>query len=350
MLQVVTFFESGVVMADSVSKSWFCVFNHPEDHGYSGMPQEIIVRLKDEWVADSSTRSGAWTYCISAEGLPHVHMVLEDQKAMRFSVIKKSYAVGMHFEPTKGNREQAEDYIYKRGQFEEKGEEIVAFIQHGEIKGFQGQRRDLTGLYDMISSGMSTFDIVQENPVYMFNVDKIEKVRQVILEEKYKDAWRTLEVVYIWGATGSGKSRGVMEQYGYSNVYRVTDYLHPFDSYKGQDVILFEEFRSSLYIDDMLKYLDGYPIEFPARYANRCACFTKVYFATNIDLRNQYPNIQQDQPVTWQAFLRRIHRVKVYTGEEVVEMETAKYMKEYFPFFGKSPFDRDFESGGGKDK
>ena len=93
----------------------------------------------------------------------------------------------------------------------------------------------------------------------------------------------------------------------------------------------------------MLKYLDGYPVEFPARYANRHACFTKVYIATNIDLRNQYPNIQQEQPITWQGFLRRIHHVKVYTGSDIVVMDTGKYLKEYFPFFGKTPFDNDKE-------
>ncbi len=32
---------------------------------------------------------------------------------------------------------------------------------------------------------------------------------------------------------------------------------------KGQDVIVFEEFRSSLKIQDMLNYLDGYPCELP---------------------------------------------------------------------------------------
>ena len=205
----------------------------------------------------------------------------------------------------------------------------------------QGKRNDLDDLYDMIHSGMSTHEIIKDNPSYMLQIDKIDKVRQAILEEKYKDTWRDMDVTYIWGITRSGKTRGVMEQYGYSNVYRVTDYIHPFDAYKGQDVVLFEEFRSSLYIDDMLKYLDGYPVEFPARYMNRQACFTKVYFATNIDLRCQYPNIQKDQPMTWQAFLKRIHRVKVYTGKDIVVMETEKYLKEYFPFFGKTPFDEE---------
>lgn len=334
-------------MADDVSKSWFCVFDNPQDHGYPGEPQEVIERLRDEWIAGSDTRTGAWTFCVSEKGLRHIHMVLEDQKAMRFTAIKKAYAPGMHFEATKGNKQQAEDYIYKRGKFEEKGEEILAFVQYGEIKGCQGHRTDLIGLYNMISDGMSNYDIIQENPRYMFSIEKIDRVRQTVLEEKFSDVWRTLDVTYIWGMTGTGKTRGVMEQYGYRNVFRVTDYLHPFDGYRGQDVVLFEEFRSSLLIDDMLKYLDGYPVELPARYTNRHVCFTKVYIATNIDLRKQYPNIQVEQPITWQGFLRRIHRVKVYTGKEVVEMETEKYMKEYFPFFGDTPFDRDFESGGG---
>ena len=101
-----------------------------------------------------------------------------------------------------------------------------------------------------------------------------------------------------------------MEQYGYSNVYRVTDYAHPFDGYKGQDVLIFEEFRSSLPIKDMLVYLDGYPVALPCRYANKEACFTKVYILTNIPLEKQYCNIQREEPETWDAFCRRIHHVR----------------------------------------
>lgn len=40
-----------------------------------------------------------------------------------------------------------------------------------------------------------------------------------------------------------------------------------------------------------------------ARYANRHACFETVYIISNIDLREQYPNIQQYEPATWKAFL-----------------------------------------------
>ena len=84
-------------MSAEVSKSWFAVLNNPAERGYTGTPQEICEQLRDEWIRDSTTRSGAWAYCVSAAGLHHIHMVLEDKVAMRFSMVKKSYAEGDAF-------------------------------------------------------------------------------------------------------------------------------------------------------------------------------------------------------------------------------------------------------------
>ena len=106
-----------------------------------------------------------------------------------------------------------------------------------------------------------------------------------------------------------------MDKYGYTNIFRVTDYDHPFDNYKGQDVVLFEEFRSSLKIQDMLNYLDGYPLELPCRYANKIACYTKVYIITNIPLSVQYTSVQNEHLETWLAFKRRIKMVVHYSAD-----------------------------------
>jgi hypothetical protein len=138
---------------------------------------------------------------------------------------------------------------------------------------------------------------------------------KTIREEEYKSQFRQLEVSYIYGATGTGKTRSVMDKYGYANIFRVTDYDHPFDNYKGQDVIIFEEFRSSLKIQDMLNYLDGYPLELPCRYANKIACYTKVYIITNISLCEQYISIQNEHLETWQAFKRRIKKIIHYSAD-----------------------------------
>ena len=180
----------------------------------------------------------------------------------------------------------------------------------------------MSKLYDLVKDGLSDFEIIDSNPRYIQQLDKIENVRQILRYEQFKNCFRELDVSYITGATGAGKTRSVMEKYGYQNVYRVTDYDHPFDSYKGQDVIVFEEFRSSLKIQDMLNYLDGYPCELPCRYNNKLACFTKVYIITNISFNQQYINIQAESKETWKAFCRRIHHFFTCTKALGMQEET----------------------------
>ncbi|PWW33725.1 MULTISPECIES: hypothetical protein [Paenibacillus] len=111
-----------------------------------------------------------------------------------------------------------------------------------------------------------------------------------------------------------------MDQYGSLNVYRVMDYTHPFDSYKGEDVVLFDEFRGHFKIHDMLNYLDGYQLEFPCRYANKQACYTKVFVISNIRFEQQYPIIKLEQPETWLALKSRIHKFQLFGQQEAKEI------------------------------
>lgn len=161
----------------------------------------------------------------------------------------------------------------------------------------------------MIKGGASNVEILNEYPTAMNQLKNIDAVRQTFLEDEYAENFRHIDGYYIWGKTGVGKTRFVMEKYGYRNVYHVTNYVHPFDSYKGQAVILFDEFRSSLPIKDMLQYTDGHPAMLPCRYVDRVACYTKIYIVSNIPLEKQYPNVQIEEPETWDAFLRRIPNV-----------------------------------------
>jgi len=172
---------------------------------------------------------------------------------------------------------------------------------------------------------------MERNPDYMLNLEKIERARQAIREQQYRKTFRQLETTYIWGPTGTGKTRGVMEGQGYSGVYRVTDYAHPFDSYAGEEVLLLDEYSSNFKIRDLLNYLDGYPLTLPARYSNRVACYTKVYIISNLCLLRQYPEIRYESPATYAALLRRIQKVRRYIGPgEYEEYSTAEYMENPF--------------------
>jgi len=133
-----------------------------------------------------------------------------------------------------------------------------------------------------------------------------------LMVDRSRADWRNVQVVYIHGTTGKGKTRAVTQKYGYPNVYRVTDYSSgAFDMYDGQDVLMFEEFRSSFKLEHMLNYLDGHPVELPCRYANQLLKATKIFIVTNIPLSEQYYKFQQSSASqgmknSWDAFNRRI--------------------------------------------
>lgn len=186
---------------------------------------------------------------------------------------------------------------------------------------------ELQFIYDMIESEYTTAEILRTFPQAIRYLEKIDRTRQILIEDEYKNMWREMSIFYIFGKTETGKTRSVMEKYGYGNVFRVTDYTHPFDNYKNQKVVIFEEFRSSLRIQDMLNYLDGYPCELVARYNNKIACYMKVYIISNIPLEQQYTNIQTESPSTWLAFLRRIHKVIWY--QDVKNIITYDSVNEY---------------------
>lgn len=232
----------------------------------------------------------------------------------------------------RGTSEQNRDYVFKIGKHE-KDKSITRLPDTQEEYGEmplerQGSRTDIIDLYDMIKDGMSDYEILEENPNYLLQIDTLEKVRQTFRQNQYRNIFRELSVTYIWGKTGTGKTQSIMQQHGYENVYRVTNSLTGcFDAYKGQDVIVFEEFNSSFKIQDMLCYLDGYPLHLPCRYANKVACFTTVYITSNLDLFSQYPNVQIETRETWKAFLRRIHKVVEYYDYNRFNEYTLGYAK-----------------------
>jgi hypothetical protein len=87
----------------------------------------------------------------------------------------------------------------------------------------------------------------------------------------------------------------------------------------NEDVMVFEEFRESLPIQEMLQYLDGYPLKLKARYQDRVACYTKVYVISNWSFYAQYKKEQKTDKKTIDAFKRRFKFIG--TLSEVKEYE-----------------------------
>lgn len=299
-------------MNDTQSRKFNITINNPKEKGFTH------EKIKLEASKIKSCIYGCMADEVGGkENTDHTHIYIACSSPVRFSTIKKRFPPA-HIEVAHGTSQENRDYIFKLGKWEhdEKGDTNIPETREewGEMPNErQGLSNEYAVLYDMIESGMSNYEIIEKNPEYMTLLTTIERVRQNMREETFKNEFREMEVTYIWGKTGAGKTKGIMERYGYSNVFRVTSYTHGgFDAYKGQDVLVLEEFNSSLKIQDMLYYLDGYPVELPCRYVNKVSCFTKVFIISNIDLRNQYPK-ENRLSETWLAFLRRIHKVVQYT-------------------------------------
>lgn len=310
-------------MHEKRSRKWQITINNPKEKGFT----HDVIKLKLAMFKSMLY----WCMCdeIGENGTYHTHIYLALSNATRFSTLKGRFN-GAHFELVMGTSQDNRDYVKKEGKHLKDKKKVTniaeTFEEYGQMPlERKGERNDLYDLQDMVSQGMSNYEIINECPIYSFHIDKIERIRQTFSEEKYKNVFRKLETIYIFGDTGTGKTRNVMEEYGYENVFRITDYAHPFDNYKGQEVIIFEEFRSSLKIQDMLNYLDGYPLELPCRYSNKFACYTKVFIISNIDIRNQYEMVQLESEKTWKAFLRRINQVRMYTKDIILQGDVEEY-------------------------
>lgn len=324
-------------MATDVSKSWFCVFNNPAEHGFTGSPGSIADAIADEWIKDAPTRTCAVTYCISEDGLHHCHAVLEDTKALRFSAVKNMFPA-MHIESTKGSKEQAEDYIQKRGKWQEKGEQVLYITRHGEIKGAQGQRRDLDIIDDLLLQGKTPSEIFSMS----FALRRYEKmINQAYFDMRARSVPPKREVSVYWhvGESGSGKTYGYVkdcERFGENEVYLLTDYEKGgFDRYSGERILYMDEFRGQMRFAQLMNFLDGYKIQIPCRYANAYALWDTVHITTILPPEMVYQNmVENNRNVdTFEQLRRRIkavvyHWKDVGGGYHTFEMPMQQY-KDY---------------------
>lgn len=116
-----------------VAKSFMATLDRPEEHGYTGTPDAVCDKLCREWTESHASRSGVWAFCLTTEGVPHVHMVVQDKNAMRLSKLAESYAVGSHFEAVKSGYMAAEKYILQMEEQDEGAEKVLCIKQYGVI-------------------------------------------------------------------------------------------------------------------------------------------------------------------------------------------------------------------------
>lgn len=309
---------------DTVSRSWFVVFNNPLDHGYRGKPEEIIEYMKNEWIEQNPDKyCGYWAYCVSKTGTPHVHMVLESGVAMRFSKIKRIYGEA-HIEATQGGRKQVLEYIKKEGKYQEKDEVIVCTTSYGNIvgnayKSLKTQKDVLFKIEELINDGLNPTEIMEQD--IRFRKEEV-LVRKSYFAKKFKDTppIRDIIVKYHIGESGSGKTYSYIQlcnKYGENNVYLFNDFANKgiggLDSYCGEEILFIDELKpNSLTYAQLLTFLQGYRSQYHARYSNGFCLWNEVHITSVYPPEYIYSGVVNGNVKEIDSIKQLLRRINLY--------------------------------------
>lgn len=299
-------------------------------------PEEIVDKAIDIWCTNKPYRTCAVNYEIGDTGNEHLHLVLEDPSKCRFSAIQKLYP-GIHLEKTRGSKEQAEDYILKRGQFAEKDHTVVVPARFkGQIKANRGSRTDLIIIEELIEKGITPSEIMNISIEYR-KYERIIKSAFFAYHIKNVPVKREVKVYWHTGESGSGKSYEYVklsEEHGEGNIYFMSDYeTGGLDLYCGERILFMDEFKGNMSFQKLLNYTEGYKIQIHCRYANAYAIWSEVHITSIYPPEEVYTfmvDIENRNRDRLQQLLRRITKViyhyKIDGEYKKYEMSTNDYV------------------------
>lgn len=113
------------------------------------------------------------------------------------------------------------------------------------------------------------------------------------------------QIFCYWGSTGTGKSRRAWDQAG-MDAFPKDPNTKFWDGYSGQKKIVIDEFRGSISISHILRWLDRYPVIVEVKGSSCVLMATEIYFTSNLDPRLWYPDLDDE---TLSALMRRFTEI-----------------------------------------
>jgi len=293
------------------SRKFLLTINNPKEHDLDHDSIKKIIKTLDPSYWSMCDETGIET------GTYHTHLFLLFANARKWESIKAAFYAA-DIRNCKGTAQENRDYITKTGEkWENSKKECTNHPETFEESGScpqekQGQRNDLSTMYQDVIDQKPLTEILTEKPGYGRYIHSMKLVRDEFEQERQKQYLykrRDVKVTYLYGAPRTGKTTYIFEKHGYHNVYRVTDYDRPFDTYNGEKVLLLDEYRDSLALGFLLSLLEGVPMTLSARFRNRIPCWEYVYIVSNWEFEQQHNNAQTWQYSDYLAFKSRIHRI-----------------------------------------
>jgi hypothetical protein len=210
---------------------------------------------------------------------------------------KKVKSIGS-VELARGTAEENRTYIF--GPYNKKGKEKPANPDAKEVGTLpvQGKRSDLQDFREAIVSGKRGRDLSMDFLEVKAKYPKLEALLsseedEQVARQMYRDGLEP-EVTVLIGAPGVGKTRYAFDKHGDENIY-----VMPcgdgcaksvwWDNYRGQDVIILDDFEGQIQYRYLLRLLDRYPFQMQIKGGYCWRRCTKIYITSNVDIDLWYP-------------------------------------------------------------
>lgn len=108
--------------------------------------------------------------------------------------------------------------------------------------------------------------------------------------------------IVFWGKTGTGKSRRAWDEAGL-DAYPKDPRSKWWDGYRGEEHVVIDEFRGTIDVSHLLRWLDRYPFRMEIKCSHVVPKFKKIWITSNLDPRLWYPDLDED---TKAALMRRL--------------------------------------------
>lgn len=224
--------------------------------------------------------------------------------------------VGAHFEICKGNLQSNEKYCSKEGSYTELGD-----------KPDMGSRSDLTQLRDDIKDGrLTSEEVALNNPALYHQYGRtLSKIEDICLRNKFRNF--TTKGLWLYGATGSGKSERAFNGFNPTTHYVVPNDNGWWDGYTGQETVIFDEFRGdTLKFAELLRFIDKYPMTVKRRNREPVPFLAKLVIITSaLPPHKVFSNLDRDDRL--EQLYRRVDIVKMEQrcSEVILDSELCNY-------------------------
>lgn len=245
------------------SARWLMTVNNPGDWAPFFVPDQMHYLV---WQRERAPTTGT----------PHVQGYVRFKVKKTRAAVKRLFNHEMDLRICRGNEEQCRRYCTKEDTREAVGGE------QGDYKpeeGKQGRRTDLEQIAASIERGASIKEVATDHPADFIRYHQgIERFAAVVRPPP--PIQRQLEVIVLWGPTGTGKTHRIMN--AFPECFCVRPGRDPWDGYVDQETIFFDEFEPAEWpINQMKLILDKWRLRLNARYHNVFAAWTRVAICCN---------------------------------------------------------------------